>query len=361
MGFRTSSCRTSTASRSARGWRRRGRLTVPQTVSVMKDVARALAYAHERGVVHRDIKPAQHPPRRRRGDRHRLRCRQGAEQRAAQRWRWAPRHAHRRRHLARHATVHGARAGRGGSRCRSPSGHLRVRRHGVRDARRTTALRRPGAARADGRAHDGGSAARVQHSGPTCRRSLADFVMRCLERDPVDRPQTATELLAALDDPAMVSGAFGVPASDIGRWRRWRDRSDHRCTWRRCSSQPPSRPRPSCSVSRRRARAPLRRRPPHRTGPHAMVVLPLVSIGGDSANAYLADGITNELASALSRVPGVQVVSPSRAATMLAAGRTPADVGRELGVDAPARGHRAAGGETTARHGAPRRRPGRRR
>src|SRR5258705_3815345 len=63
-----------------------------------------------------------------------------------------------------------------------------------------------------------------------------------------------------------------------------------------------------------------------------MVVLPLVSIGGDSANAYLADGITNELASALSRVPGVQVVSPSRAATMLAAGRTPADVGRELGV-----------------------------
>src|SRR5919112_2495627 len=35
----------------------RGRLSVPQAVSVMKDVARALAYAHERGVVHRDIKP----------------------------------------------------------------------------------------------------------------------------------------------------------------------------------------------------------------------------------------------------------------------------------------------------------------
>src|SRR5205814_8385098 len=41
----------------------RGRLArgepfaIPEIVSILKDVARALAYAHERGVVHRDIKP----------------------------------------------------------------------------------------------------------------------------------------------------------------------------------------------------------------------------------------------------------------------------------------------------------------
>src|SRR5436190_8418017 len=36
---------------------REGRLQVGRVVSILKDVARALAYAHERGVVHRDIKP----------------------------------------------------------------------------------------------------------------------------------------------------------------------------------------------------------------------------------------------------------------------------------------------------------------
>src|SRR5919201_5430479 len=33
------------------------RLSISECVSILKDVARALAYAHEHGVVHRDIKP----------------------------------------------------------------------------------------------------------------------------------------------------------------------------------------------------------------------------------------------------------------------------------------------------------------
>jgi len=307
----------------------RGRLTVPQTVSIMKDVARALAYAHERGVVHRDIKP------------HNILLASGA------------------------ATVTDFGVAKAlSSAQRSGEGHSAT----LTDAGTslgTPLYMAPEQAAADpdvdhradiyalgvtayemltgeppfaGLAPRALMAARMTEDPPhvcTMRpdvpKVLADLVMRCLERDPTDRPQSAYELLVALDDPAMVSGAFGTTSGARPRWWRRRDRwivgalvlvlaslgGTLAVRARRAVDHPAT-----ASGAASPAAAAVAR----------VVVLPLVSIGGDSANAYLADGITNELASALSRVPGVQVVSPSRAAALLTAGRSPSDVGRELGV-----------------------------
>jgi serine/threonine-protein kinase len=308
----------------------RGRLTVPQAVSIMKDVARALAFAHERGVVHRDIKP------------HNILLAGGAatvtDFGVAKALSSAQRSGD-----GRSTTLTDAGTSLGTplymapeQAAADPDVDHRADIYAFGITSYEMLVGEPPFAGLGPRAL---MTARMTQDPPhVCSvrpdvpKVLADLVMRCLERDPDDRPQSAHELLVALDDPAMVSGAFGPATDPGGRWRRARD-------WRvlagvlfvvgalsaalaaRYRRDVDVRPTPTTLVATPAAPSVSR-----------IVVLPLVSIGSDSANAYLADGITNELASALSRVPGVQVVSPSRAAALLVAGRSPSDIGRELGV-----------------------------
>jgi serine/threonine-protein kinase len=297
----------------------------------MKDVARALAYAHERGVVHRDIKP------------HNILLTSGAatvtDFGVAKALSSAQRSGADRRPSS---TLTDAGTSLGTPLYMAPeqaAADPDVDRRADIYALGVTAYEMlAGQPPFAGLAPRALLAARMTEDPPhisTVRpdvpQALADLVMKCLQRDPADRPQSAPELLAALDDPAMVSGAFAsAPSAD--RWRRLRD-------WRVVAAlafvlvalgalavQIRRRAAATATARSNPSAAPLAR-PASR-----IAVLPLVSIGGDSANAYLADGITNELASALSRVSGVQVVSPSRAAAMLASGKSPSDVGRELGV-----------------------------
>ena len=307
----------------------RGRLTVPQAVSIMKDVARALAYAHERGVVHRDIKP------------HNILLASGAatvtDFGVAKALSSAQRSGE-----GRSATLTDAGTSLGTPLYMAPEQaaadpeidhRADIYAFGV-TAYEMLVGEPPFAglgARALMTARMTQDPPHVCSVRPDVPRVLADLVMHCLERDPADRPQSAHELLVALDDPAMVSGAFGTADGAGRRWRRARD-------WRVVAALVVALGAVGAGLSARfRRDAPIRPSAAALAVPAApavsrVVVLPLVSIGGDSANAYLADGITNELASALSRVPGVQVVSPSRAAALLASGRSPSDVGRELGV-----------------------------
>ena len=114
---------------------------VTDAVHILRDVARALAFAHGEGVAHRDIKPENILHFGRRGRRHRLRHREGADDGA---------HPRRRRRLAddhangrvdRHARLHGARASRRRSERRPSRRHLRMGRRGVGAARRQASVR----------------------------------------------------------------------------------------------------------------------------------------------------------------------------------------------------------------------------
>ena len=148
--------------------------------------------------------------------------------------------------------------------------------------------------------------------------SVAALIMACLHKDPDRRPQSATELLAGLEGVVTPSGPVQTAP-----------RSSRRLTavvgavavlvaalvvsqfLRKDSSNPPAGIDLSPSVA----------------------VLPFENIGGDTAQEYFADGITDELATALGRVPGLRVAARSSAYRYK--GRRDIDVrrvGSELGV-----------------------------
>ncbi len=141
---------------------------------------------------------------------------------------------------------------------------------------------------------------------------LAALVMRCLAKPPADRPQSAAELVAALDQlprdhgrrrPTwrLAVGAAALVALGLLAWRLLP------------LGRTPGDTLTSSSGATRH-----------------LAVLPFESLGGDSANAYLADGMATDLTSALARIPGLAVVPRSSAFALR--GRTARDAAKLLGV-----------------------------
>ena len=172
--------------------RRDGELPVPEAVRILRDVADALSYAHRHGVVHRDIKPDNVLL----SDGHALVTDFGVAK-ALDEARQSSHHEHRPR--ARHAGLHGARAGGGGPAHRSPRRHLRARRARLRDAGRPAAVHGPDRAGGGRGPHDCSTPAPLAELRPSVPPALAALVMRCLEKRPADRPQSAAELLHVLE------------------------------------------------------------------------------------------------------------------------------------------------------------------
>jgi serine/threonine-protein kinase len=152
-------------------------------------------------------------------------------------------------------------------------------------------------------------------AAPAVPPTLASLVMRCLAKSPDERPQTAAELVTALESvgtpgatqlqPVRPLGALQagivVTALVILAWLGVRAFGD------RTEPSPPTAPPPS-----------------------SLAVLPFVNVGGDTATEYFADGITDELATALGRIPEMRIAARSGAYRYR--GRRDVDV-REVGRD----------------------------
>ena len=185
--------------------------------------------------------------------------------------------------------------------------------------------------------------------------ALAALIMRCLEKRPADRWQTADELLHQLEAMATPSGGMAptgataavatggqatAPAPAAGRPQRW-----HRAgylvlglllalgvAW---------------GVSRYRGgRSPAG----PATGAQTVVVLPFENLGRPE-DAYFADGITEEITNRLTGITGLRVIARSSARQYKGTTKPLRQVGEELGatyvLEGTVRWERA--GDTTSR------------
>jgi len=64
-----------------------------------------------------------------------------------------------------------------------------------------------------------------------------------------------------------------------------------------------------------------------------LAVLPFANISPDPQDEYFADGMTEEMISALSRVGGLRVISRTSVMKFKSGGKTVSEIGRELGID----------------------------
>src|SRR6266704_2718568 len=142
--------------------------------------------------------------------------------------------------------------------------------------------------------------------------ALAALVMRCLEKRPADRPQSASEVVHALDDITTPSGGM-TPTASRGGSRRWGAIAAAVVLVIVIASW--------LLATRAGGAAKLR----------SIAVLP-TDIGADTAHAFLADGLSSDLTTKLSTIPGLSVRAYSPLSVMH--GRTVREAGKELGVGA---------------------------
>lgn len=158
----------------------------------------------------------------------------------------------------------------------------------------------------------------IERRRPGVPSALGALIMRCLEKRPADRPQNAAEVLHELEGISVTSGSpkargrsalifMGAAAAVV---------LAALAVFRISRRNPAAADQPVAQL-------------------RSVAVLPLANVGGNAQDEYFSDGMTDELANALSKLPGLRVAS--RTSAYAFKGKTNIDVGeigRKLNVQA---------------------------
>jgi serine/threonine-protein kinase len=170
--------------------------------------------------------------------------------------------------------------------------------------------------------------------------ALAGLVHRCLAKDPAERPQDATEIVAVLDDVVATTTGDGVARTTPSAGRDGAGGADAGAPGRM-----PTRGRRTGALLAAgllvaagiagagvwAARGPGSQ-DAAASDPTSIAVLPFVNVGGAAQDEYFSDGMTDELTGALGDVPGLRVASRTSAFAFKGRNVDAREIGRALHV-----------------------------
>jgi serine/threonine-protein kinase len=279
---------------------REGRPLLTETIGVLRDIARALAYAHEHGVVHRDIKPENVLLS---GDAAVVTDFGIAKAIASSRLAESGL-------LTADRTVTQAGTALGTPAYMAPeqiSGDPAIDHRADLYSFGCVAYEMlSGSAPFEGHpvhalfaAHLSERPIPVGERNPDTPPALASIVMQCLEKDPDARPQSARDVLRVIEGDT-------APATGIARLRQRLSQRQRRAALATVAVVAAATVVGIAVVLWPRSIA--NERPPALA---TVAVVPFLNLSGDSADEYLADGMADGLATALGKLGGIRVVSRS--------------------------------------------------